>query len=74
MNSKLSLSLFMIFYMINNVMSANNPCLNFTDWMNFKSNFSSRIIRVINPEAYNPYKIQFNDIKHETKAYKILFI
>ena len=53
----------MILFMINNVTSANNPCLNFTDWINFKSNFSSKLIKYI-----NPYKIQFNDINHETKA------
>ncbi len=63
MNLKLSLRLFMILFIINNVMSANNPCLNFTDWKNFKSNFSSKL-----NTYFRPYKIQFNDINHETKA------
>jgi hypothetical protein len=53
----------MILFIINNVMSANNPCLNFTDWKNFKSNFSSKL-----NTYFRPYKIQFNDINHETKA------
>jgi hypothetical protein len=61
MNSKLSV--FIILFTITNVMSAKNPCLNFNDWKNFKNNFSS---------DFRPYKIQFNDINHETKAYKIL--
>lgn len=58
------LSLFMILFTITNVMSANNPCLNFTDWINFKSNFSTRLIS----RGFNRYQIQFNDINHETKA------
>ena len=45
-------------------MSANNPCLNFTDWINFKNSFSTRYVST----GFNPYKIQFNDINHETKA------
>ena len=62
MNSKLSL--FFILFTITNVMSANNPCLNFTDWINFKNSFSTRYVST----GFNPYKIQFNDINHETKA------
>ena len=53
----------MILFTITNVMSANNPCLNFTDWIKFKSNFSSKL-----NTYFMPYQIRFNDINHETKA------
>jgi hypothetical protein len=66
------LNLFMILFTITNVMSAKHPCLNFTDWISFKSNFTSKIyfyrINCVDCASYRPYKIQFNDIFHEIKA------
>jgi hypothetical protein len=60
MNS--NLSIFMIFItIVNSVSSDNNPCLNLSDWINFKLNFTVN--------AVNTYTIQFNNISHENKAF-----
>jgi hypothetical protein len=50
---------------VNSVSSDNNPCLNFSDWINFKLNFT---VYAYN-KSVNTYAIQFNDISHENIAF-----
>jgi hypothetical protein len=62
---KSKLSLFMVLISIANLVSANsNPCLNFTDWINFKTHFVSQYYNGSKLE----YQIKFNNISHENKA------
>ncbi len=55
----------MVLISIANLVSANsNPCLNFTDWINFKTHFVSQYYNGSKLE----YQIKFNNISHENKA------
>ena len=64
MISKLSL-LILTLAIAANFVSA-NPCLNFTDWIEFKNSFKTKYIT--NTDWLTPFAIQFKDISHENIA------
>jgi len=66
MISKLSLLILTLAITANIVSANSNPCLNFTDWISFKTSYVTKYLH--NTKGANPYAIQFKDISHENIA------
>ncbi len=62
MNLNLSLSILLL--AIGNLVSAGYPCLNFSDWIKFKSSFSTKYIDY----SANSYEIKFSDLNNQNIA------
>ena len=61
----LNLNLFMIILLaIFSIVSADNPCLNLTNWVNYKSNVISKYLK----DSKLTYQIQFNNKSNENIA------
>ena len=60
----LNFTFFMIILAIFSIVSADNQCLNLTNWVNYKSNVTSKYLK----DSLLTYQIQFNNKSYENIA------